>query len=117
MPNILSRLLLRCRNLSIGGLILAGHDISAGGMITTLLEMCFSNPKGGLEARLDKIPYDDLIKILFAENPGILIQVKHRHLVDKILRDYGVASFIVARPIKRRSPYHSKRRIPQRFRH
>ena len=23
------------------GLILAGHDISAGGLITTLLEMCF----------------------------------------------------------------------------
>ena len=97
------------------GLILAGHDISAGGMITTMLEMCFSNPKGGLEARLDKIPYDDLIKILFAENPGILIQVKHRHLVDKILRDYGVASFIVARPIKRRSLIIQKGEFRQDF--
>jgi phosphoribosylformylglycinamidine synthase len=37
------------------GLILAGHDISAGGMITTMLEMCFANPQGGLEARFDKI--------------------------------------------------------------
>jgi len=64
------------------GLILAGHDISAGGMITTLPRNVFFQPEGGLEARLDKIPYDDLIKILFAENPGILIQVKHRHLVD-----------------------------------
>ncbi|MFA7226611.1 MAG: phosphoribosylformylglycinamidine synthase subunit PurQ, partial [Dysgonamonadaceae bacterium] len=97
------------------GLILAGHDISAGGLITTMLEMCFSNPKGGLEARLDKIPYDDLIKILFAENPGILIQVKHRHLVDKILRDYGVASFIVARPIKRRSLIIQKGEFRQDF--
>ncbi len=85
------------------GLILAGHDISAGGMITAMLEMCFANTKGGLEARLDKIPQEDLVKILFAENPAILIQVKHRHLVDKILNDYGVASFIVARPIKDRS--------------
>jgi phosphoribosylformylglycinamidine synthase len=97
------------------GLILAGHDISAGGLITTMLEMCFSNPKGGLEARLDKIPYDDLIKVLFAENPGILIQVKHRHLVDKILRDYGVASFIVARPIKRRSLIIQKGEFRQDF--
>jgi phosphoribosylformylglycinamidine synthase len=64
---------------------------------------------------LDKIPYDDLIKILFAENPGILIQVKHRHLVDKILRDYGVASFIVARPIKRRSLIIQKGEFRQDF--
>ena len=27
------------------GLVLAGHDISAGGLITTLLEMCFANMK------------------------------------------------------------------------
>ena len=37
------------------GLILAGHDISAGGMITTLLEMCFANVEGGLEVNLDKL--------------------------------------------------------------
>ena len=29
------------------GLVLAGHDISAGGLITTLLEMCFANVEGG----------------------------------------------------------------------
>lgn len=84
------------------GLILAGHDISAGGMITTMLEMCFSNPQGGLEARLDKLHHSDLIKILFSENPGILIQVKHHHLVEKILDDYGIGFAIVARPIEDR---------------
>ncbi len=84
------------------GLILAGHDISAGGMITTMLEMCFSNPQGGLECRLDKIRHEDLIKILFAENPGVLIQVKHHHLVEKILDDFGVGFAIVARPIEER---------------
>lgn len=85
------------------GLIVAGHDISAGGMITAMLEMCFANPQGGLEARLDKIRHTDLIKILFAENPGLLIQVKHHHLVEKILEDYGVGFAIVARPIRERS--------------
>ncbi|MDH6354081.1 phosphoribosylformylglycinamidine synthase [Dysgonomonas sp. PH5-45] len=84
------------------GLILAGHDISAGGMITAMLEMCFANPKGGLEARLDKLHHSDLIKILFSENPGILIQVKHHHLVEKILEDYGLGFAIVARPTENR---------------
>ena len=84
------------------GLILAGHDVSAGGMVTAMLEMCFANPQGGLEARLDKIRHTDLIKILFSENPGILIQVKHHHLVEKILEDYGLGFAIVARPIEER---------------
>jgi phosphoribosylformylglycinamidine synthase len=84
------------------GLILAGHDISAGGMITTMLEMCFANPQGGLEARLDKLRYTDLIKILFSENPGVLIQVKHHHLVEKVLDDFGLGYAIVARPIEER---------------
>lgn len=84
------------------GLILSGHDISAGGMITTMLEMCFANPRGGLEARFDKIRHADLIKILFSENPGVIIQVKHHHLVEKILQDYGVGAAIVARPIEER---------------
>ena len=74
------------------GLILAGHDISAGGLITTLLEMCFANVEGGMEINLDKIKEQDLIKILFAENPGIVIQVsdKHKEAVKQILEDAGV---------------------------
>lgn len=84
------------------GLVLAGHDISAGGLITAMLEMCFANPQGGLDARLDKLRHEDLIKILFSENPGVLIQVKHHHLVEKILEDYGVGGAIVARPIEAR---------------
>ena len=61
------------------GLILAGHDISAGGLITTLLEMCFANTEGGMEINLDKIKCDDIVKILFAENPGVVIQVADKH--------------------------------------
>ena len=61
------------------GLILAGHDISAGGLITTLLEMCFANVEGGLEIELDKMKETDIVKILFAENPGIVIQISDKH--------------------------------------
>lgn len=70
------------------GLILAGHDISAGGLITTLLEMCFANVEGGLEISLDKMKETDIVKILFAENPGIVIQIsdKHKDEVKKSLK-------------------------------
>ena len=97
------------------GLVLAGHDVSAGGMITAMLEMCFANPNGGLEARLDKIRHSDLIKILFSENPGVLIQVKHHHLVEKILDDYGVGHAIVARPIEERKFVVEKDEFRQEF--
>ena len=74
------------------GLILAGHDISAGGLITALLEMCFANTKGGLTLNLDKINGDDIVKVLFAENPGIIIQVADSDAprAKKILEDAGV---------------------------
>ncbi len=53
---------------------MAGHDISSGGLITTLLEMCFPNASTGLQLNLTDHG-DDLIKVLFAENPGIVLQV------------------------------------------
>ncbi len=83
-------------------LILAGHDISAGGMITSLLEMTFSNTEGGLEVNLDKLAEKDIIKILFSENPGILIQVKDRTSVEKILQNKGIGFLKIARPCSER---------------
>ena len=41
------------------GLVLAGHDISAGGLITTLLEMCFANVEGGMEIEGNKVIKDE----------------------------------------------------------
>ena len=86
------------------GLILAGHDISAGGLITTLLEMTFANTEGGLEINLNKIKTDDLVRILFAENPGVVIQVsdKHRTEVKKFLEDAGVGYVNIGRPCEER---------------
>lgn len=86
------------------GYVLAGHDISAGGLITTLLEMCFANVDGGLEISLDKIKEDDLVKILFAENPGVVIQVsdKNKHEVKKILEDAGVGYVKLGSPCEER---------------
>ena len=85
-------------------LILAGHDISAGGLITTLLEMCFANSEGGMEISLNKIKEDDIIKILFSENPGVVIQVKDKHKdeVKKILEDAAIGFAKLGKPTEER---------------
>jgi len=54
--------------------ILAGHDISAGGMLTTLLELCFSQEMVGLNLNISALGESDTIKVLFAENSGIIFQ-------------------------------------------
>ncbi len=82
------------------GLVLAGHDISAGGLVTTLLEMAFANTKGGIKVSLDKIQGTDIVKALFAENPGVVIQVSDENSarVKKILEDAGVAYIKIGVP-------------------
>ena len=74
------------------GWIMAGHDISAGGLITTLLEMCFANTEGGMHINLYDLTDGDIVKCLFAENPGVVIQVSDKHKNDfrKFLEDHGI---------------------------
>jgi phosphoribosylformylglycinamidine synthase len=67
------------------GLVLSGHDISSGGMITALLEMCFPSKQVGLNVKIDRLEESDLVKALFAENPGILIQVGLDNQVQELL--------------------------------
>ena len=82
------------------GLVLAGHDISAGGLVTCLLEMCFDNTEGGLDISLDKFQGTDLPRILFAENPGVVIQVSDANAprVKEILDQAGVAYIKLGTP-------------------
>lgn len=72
------------------GYVLAGHDISAGGLITTLLEMCFANSKGGLSVDLSEIPETDLVKLLFAENPGVVLQLTNVEEAEEVLRSASI---------------------------
>lgn len=85
------------------GQLLSAHDVSAGGLITTLLEMTFANTKGGLNVYTDGFKMygeTDLVKILFAENPAMVIQVddKKKASVEKSLDESGVKYFPVAAP-------------------
>ena len=86
------------------GLILAGHDISAGGLITCLLEMCFANTEGGLEISVDKFRHTDLVKILFAENPAIVVQVRNKDKKEfkEILDEAGIGYVKIGQPAEER---------------
>ncbi|HNR42914.1 MAG TPA: phosphoribosylformylglycinamidine synthase [Bacteroidales bacterium] len=85
------------------GRILAGHDISAGGMITTLLEMCFSNISGGIAANLTALNEPDTVKILLSQNPGIIIQVADENEVSEILLEHGISYFTIGHPVSDRT--------------
>ena len=85
------------------GWIMSGHDISAGGLITTLLEMCFANTKGGLHINLHDLCADgDAVKTLFAENPGVVIEVsdEHKFELKEYLEDIGVGFAKIGYPVE-----------------
>ncbi|WP_426429869.1 phosphoribosylformylglycinamidine synthase [Winogradskyella sp. HB-48] len=54
--------------------IVAGHDVASGGLITTLLEMCFADNNLGAELDITSLSEKDSFKVLFSENCGIVIQ-------------------------------------------
>ena len=54
--------------------VVAGHDVASGGLITTLLELCFAENNLGAELDLSNLEQKDSIKLLFAENSGIVFQ-------------------------------------------
>ena len=84
------------------GIVLAGHDISAGGMVTALLEMCFADNRLGLDIDFSFLAEKDMIKILFAENPGVLIQIadKDAKKVSALMDKAGVAYAFLGKPGK-----------------
>ncbi len=65
--------------------ILAGHDIGSGGLITTLLEMCFADNNLGAKIDFSSFEENDLVKILFAENIGLVLQAKDDNTFENAL--------------------------------
>lgn len=65
--------------------IVAGHDIGSGGLITTLLEMCFADNHLGAKINFSSLEENDLVKILFAENIGLVLQAKDDAAFEKAL--------------------------------
>ncbi|MBN1180660.1 MAG: phosphoribosylformylglycinamidine synthase [Bacteroidales bacterium] len=90
------------------GLVLAGHDVSSGGLITALLEMTFANDKGGLKVNLDSLGVDDTVKMVFNENPALIIQVKDFASTDAILKKAGILYTNIGNPCDERIMYIEK---------
>ncbi|MEN8250427.1 MAG: phosphoribosylformylglycinamidine synthase, partial [Bacteroidota bacterium] len=63
--------------------IMSGHDISSGGLLTALLEMCFPNKDTGLKLDLSELG-EDLVAILFSEQPGVVVQVNDSRLQKRL---------------------------------
>lgn len=88
--------------------LLAAHDVSAGGLITALLEMTFANVAGGINFDTEDFVNageSDLIKILFAENPALVIQVadSKTERVENILNEAGVKFYNIGTPSNERT--------------
>jgi len=84
------------------GVVLAGHDISSGGLVTTLLEMLFAQPGIGLEADLSVFGESDIVKLLFNENPGVVIQVNDLDYTSVFLHESGIRFRVIGKPSFRR---------------
>ena len=80
-PEVLKRAFHAIQKLRSEGLVLAGHDVSDGGLITTFLEMAFSG-NCGLRLRMDG-PWDAFERF-FAEELGTVIEC-HVNSVRKVL--------------------------------
>ncbi|MAB50071.1 MAG: phosphoribosylformylglycinamidine synthase [Flavobacteriaceae bacterium] len=74
------------QKLILDGKIVAGHDVASGGLITTLLELCFADNTIGAELDLTALAEKDSFKILFAENSGIVIQSRDKS-IETVLSD------------------------------
>ena len=74
--------------------ILAGHDVASGGLITTLLEMCFADVDLGATIDLSALNEKDSAKVLFNENSGIVFQTKDAS-AETILEELNVSFFKV----------------------
>ena len=70
--------------------IIAGHDVASGGLITTLLELCFADVNLGAALDITALNQKDSCKVLFSENSGFVFQSKDAS-IEKTLTDANIA--------------------------
>lgn len=91
-PNRLKGLFDAVQFLNKADLILAYHDVSDGGLFTTICEMAFAGHTG-VEVCIDQLGSDNL-GALFAEELGVVLQVnvEQQEKVLNILSGHGLAN-------------------------
>jgi phosphoribosylformylglycinamidine synthase len=78
--------------------IQAGHDIGSGGLVTTLLEMCFSDVNLGAEFDLTSLNEKDFVKALFNENIAVVFQANQS--VEKVFTENNIELVKIGFPKK-----------------
>jgi len=76
--------------------IVAGHDVASGGLITTLLEMCFADVNLGAELDITALNEKGSFKILLAENAGIIFQATDNS-IETVLKDANIQFFNIGK--------------------
>ncbi|MFT6202966.1 MAG: phosphoribosylformylglycinamidine synthase [Spirosomataceae bacterium] len=76
--------------------IQAGHDIGSGGLVTTLLEMCFSDVDLGAEFDLTSLNEKDFVKTLFNENIAVVFQADES--VEKVFTENNIDLVKIGQP-------------------
>ena len=82
--------------------IVAGHDVASGGLITTLLELCFSDTNLGADLDLSALNEADSIKLLFSENSGIVFQAVDASVAAELSKasiDFHELGSVTHRPV------------------
>lgn len=83
------------------GQVIAGHDVASGGLITTLLELCFADVDLGAKLDLCDLGETDTIKLLFSENSGIVFQAKNESIETELSKgniDFKKIGKVVSNP-------------------
>lgn len=81
------------------GQVAAGHDIGSGGLVTSLLELCFADVDLAAEYDLSSLTEADSVKALFNENIGLVLQAKEDAAFEKALAEAGVEAFKIGKAI------------------
>jgi phosphoribosylformylglycinamidine synthase len=92
----LEQLFLAIRQMIDENLILSGHDVSDGGVITTLLEMAFAGNCGlDVGVYMDELERKNPVDFLFAEEAGVVIEIlpDKEERINRILADHGLSGF------------------------
>jgi phosphoribosylformylglycinamidine synthase len=80
--------------------IKAGHDVGSGGLIATLLEMCFADINLAAEYDLTSLKEQDSVKALFNENISIVFQADAE--VEAIFDQNNIEIFNIGKVIEGR---------------
>ncbi|MBP3943779.1 phosphoribosylformylglycinamidine synthase [Sphingobacteriaceae bacterium WQ 2009] len=81
-------------------LVEAGHDVGSGGLITSLLEMCFADVNLAAHYDLSALGENDAVKALFNENIAVILQAKDDAAFEALLSENGLQAVKIGEAIE-----------------